>query len=914
MALIQILAKSYENIKEYPLFFFNTIEEYDYSEHKSYSYWIPEAEYFDKESLKYNKISHESIESSTGDTLFAYGRKSEKQPESGEFATLELEPFDSRNTVHVTALFLLYLNKAYNSADKYSFRELLWCLNSYFIDMNVMSDVISQFNQTSIQPFFWNTLKNITLCLSITKQNLIKKYLLSKRIEYTIYSPDSLVEAVSRCYPSLDLLHNNQNIFELIDLVVNSNEYNGKDCEYKTFDDELEPNFFLKVRRWLFDGAYDLVEYDKLGRFMRLFTPLTQIKIVKRYFHAIHTGYVEFSQELLKEFQTNRFENWGIYYHCVSEPSKPINLTIPLLCDNILTFLNSGQTTLQTINGTLDLAYARCDTNIPEVDFGMKYFMPLCNGGAIPNTISFPGFICYEVIYGLNENVLAEESIKTKFIKYLNLFGSKHQVQVCNNIINSFETCPQKEKKSNACRQCADFGVKWLDKWTLKFNNSDFELQKQILNLFLPVNLCRDGAIVSSNNESFDAADFKKKLIKLLDQNFECVSPTVSYNIDERQISLEGGWIISKQTKSYLSMIFSDFLTPLWVKVEPRNNSYVGRHVLDEQIGATPEMYEQERFRGGFPVKIQKMEHDYIYPKIVSVLQEILQIKPTPDNVFNVPYSEKQLRKLKSDFFSFKVSDNSKVFSEKNSGFITGTHSKYDRYCAPKFENDFYSVLQLPFFWCRGKECFKNSLSQQTLSTCRRWSDYTLLHMLEILGYPQVKNTEGGIEPSELIRSFIGMVNKAASLFKRVKCRECNHILFPMGNTQFNRYNNFECRVPTCGQKNKRVYLSQCHHCKVGLIDSRDSAQCPNGWHICPKCLSCCDDAIYEKMASKYILKKIPIPPRIQEKLHHGHNDKGKFFCPNCGGEVIMVVDPHTDRQARVCQQCHTVFPTAIDY
>ena len=248
--------------------------------------------------------------------------------------------------------------------------------------------------------------------------------------------------------------------------------------------------------------------------------------------------------------------------------------------------------------------------------------------------------------------------------------------------------------------------------------------------------------------------------------------------------------------------------------------------------------------------------------------------------MYHIPYDEELFRRLKTDFYTFNEETNSTRFNERNVGFMTTTRSKYDIYCAPKYDHDINFVTQLPYMWCRGKECFKTSLGEQTLASCKSWNQYTILHFLEILGFPQVTETAGGNEASELIRNFIGMVNKASALFKRVRCRECNHILFPLGSSNFNRYNNFECRLSTCGERWKRVYLSQCHHCKSGLIDSRDTSQCPNGWYICPKCLSCCDDTMYERMASKYILRRLPVPPRVSKKVGHGHNDKNEYFCP----------------------------------
>ena len=138
------------------------------------------------------------------------------------------------------------------------------------------------------------------------------------------------------------------------------------------------------------------------------------------------------------------------------------------------------------------------------------------------------------------------------------------------------------------------------------------------------------------------------------------------------------------------------------------------------------------------------------------------------------------------------------------------------------------------------------------------------------------------------------MVNKAAQLFRRVICRECGHILFPVGNNNFNQYNNFVCLNPICSVRSERVYLSQCFHCKSGMIDSRDSQVCPNGLRICPICLSCCTDEQIEFQAQKYI--------RIGRSI------------PECGGEIVRVFDAERNETHIYCHRCNSEFPKAVEW
>ena len=68
--------------------------------------------------------------------------------------------------------------------------------------------------------------------------------------------------------------------------------------------------------------------------------------------------------------------------------------------------------------------------------------------------------------------------------------------------------------------------------------------------------------------------------------------------------------------------------------------------------------------------------------------------------------------------------------------------------------------------------------------------------------------------------------------FRRMKCRACGHMMFTERTSGFNRYNYYECVNPTCSEVRIPVYLNFCFKCKKGLIDSRDTKQCPNGWYM----------------------------------------------------------------------------------
>lgn len=908
MPSIKILKKSYEQIKQYPLFFFNAVKEWNYNTSENEYFWVPEAIYFSED--RNNRIHMKSIHSNHKEILFAFGKPiSEELSKNAIYIRIELESFDTKNIEHVKAVLSLFLAKAYNADDKYSAREFLWMLNSYNIELPVLSQALDSFEKHTIQPFFWKSLNRFSKCLSIPKQRLIQKFLSSKGVISNLYMPLSLQEALEGCYPDIDFYNENKSIFQLINIAIRSDKYKVSEFNPETESISNPTNFFLQVRKWLSDPDYKFDDFNTLSKLFRLFHPDVQVLLVKRYFHGVRHGDYEFSQDIIKNFQVNQFENWGIYYHCAHEPSKPIRLAVQLLCDNILTFFNSGHTALQTINGTLDLAYAKCDTNFPEVDFGLKNIVPVCNGGAVPNRANFSGFICYKIVYSLNEQAFTAESILNYFRNYLNQFGSQLVEHICYNTATKPQQCQFRLADLCACDKCNFKGIKRLDKFEVRIGGENDNYKQVILSFFTDLTFYSGSTVLIEPEKSLiPLFEVKQRIVNWLNDNLHPIVGITTKLKSGYERKLSSGWLIPGDLDGNYSSFVRDFLFKCWCTIEPRYNAYIGRGILNRETGIDEVSKSINCIESDNDVAIQEKENAIILPRTIAALNDRLDVLPTDKGIFQIPYDAEMLRKLETDFYTIKEEENSTVFNSNNIGFLTTAKSKYDRYCAPKYDNDINIVTQLPFFWCRGKECFKTSMGDQTLDSCSSWSEYTILHLLEILGYPQIIKSNGGNEASELIRNFIGMVNQASTLFKRLKCRECGHILFPIGSNNFNRYNKFRCLMPTCGERGRLIYLSQCHHCKGGLIDSRDSAKCPNGWYICPKCLSCCDDAVYERMANKFVLKRLPIPPGISSRLGHGHNDKNIYFCPKCGGNIATVRDEHTGKIAKVCQVCRAVY------
>lgn len=209
----------------------------------------------------------------------------------------------------------------------------------------------------------------------------------------------------------------------------------------------------------------------------------------------------------------------------------------------------------------------------------------------------------------------------------------------------------------------------------------------------------------------------------------------------------------------------------------------------------------------------------------------------------------------------------------------------YRPYCSPKLSEQNNIALDIPYYWCSGKECFRNALVNATLEEQSDWRQYTIYHLAEIIGFSKIRKTSNGVEVDDSVGIFIAIINRAYRLFKQLKCRSCGHLLFSSGRISgYNRINYYGCSNPECSQYKQLIYLNYCHTCKKGVIDSRDTKQCPNGWYICPSCFSCCNDTLYERQEQLYVNLRKPIPSKISTFIGKGHNDKGKYFCPSCGG------------------------------
>lgn len=899
--IVTIGADIYDGLRKQPLFFVKFYEkirtdhgcEHDCSEwrsvNKSLSISFP-AQNFGNKANEYCLCVAESA-------TFFKGQDSHGNTYTDE-SRVNMVFRDVSNSVQDYILCLnRCISRSQNKDDKYYYLEILWLLDKTFIDVNHLTEAINKYDSRYI-PCIFKILRQIGCCLSVKKQNVLKKVCTTLNGRYDIYMPQMLSEAVQ--YFKTDTEPDKKNLFQLID---------------KFFEEETTTiyasnigetnNPLLLLVKW-FSNEKKLTDYNTLPRLFVLVAEKTRLKIVKRYFHDVRLGNTTFDVQLLKLFVDNRFDNFIRYRYCTETPSDKVILTVPLLCDNIITLYNSNGGAFQTFDGILDFAMTHCDQAHPEINFDLARIIPTCEHSAVYNP-EFKGFIDYQLIRKLDTTKLNDDNLLFIIRTILDKYGRRLSYSVCkydndkkleSNILEKCKSAFQEKTPYGSSQQnkiqCSGIGCKlYEDKWEVHNDN------KEILKTFVPsVSSLRQAPSVYYVNIQDVSIDTLREYVNSLPQKFQMI------NKDEFLVP-------SCKEETYDLFLIETLSEILRMRIVPQKWALVGLRY--DVFGFWKDIYitlsdEEKQNSNGEKAQMvfKEKESNEVYKRTVASLKKELKINEYNGEYFELKYDRQQFVKLISRYyFKETLKDDDK---EMRRNFLTDSYTTHFKpYCSPKLSEANNPAIDLPFFWCRGKECFHNNLANQTLIEQEDWHSYTLYHMVEIIGLPKLHMTAGGYEPDSIVREFIALTNKAMQKFKRLKCRGCGHLIFADKSIGFNRHNYYSCINPICPEARRRVYLSYCYKCKKGLIDSRDTKQCPNKWYICPTCLSCCDDEQYERQAQRYILSNRPVPERIKRMLGHGHNDKGMYFCPKCGSRLEQKQDDHGYKEI-LCPNCKQKF------
>lgn len=577
-----------------------------------------------------------------------------------------------------------------------------------------------------------------------------------------------------------------------------------------------------------------------------------------------------------------------------------IRLTVPLLCDTLLTLYNTKGKEFQTFNGILDFAITHCDSSHPSVDWKLERILPICNHGVVIND-DFKGFVDYRYVCEINESKLQDkEGVKTVIRNLLDHHFSRVYYPSCmygngSMLLNGQCDHCQKNKPNNRNSSgqlnCVVYKP-YADRWKVN-------VAEPSMNIFVR-------KVCDSESEARQNA-----VVSVLTWDMVSVESFHQYvlHLASKFTNLGNGEFLvpSYRDKSFELDVLERFWNIRRVRIMPRQGITVNENfdvfgVWKEVSKTLSEAELRNEHSSGYIAaeeKYRQLVSDEISKRCVESLKSILGTNEYNGEYFEIPYQEDVLvNVLNKYYFKESSTDNNQNFSDE---FLTEkpVNSKFLSFCAPKQNAVNFYAINLPYFWCRGKECFHNNLGNQTLEEENRWWKYSLYHLVQIIGYPMLHKKDAGYEPDDAVRTFIAIANKVMQKFKRLKCRGCGHLMFANKSRGFNRYNYFSCVNPLCPKNGKSIYLNYCFKCKRGLIDSRDTKRCPNNWYICPDCLSCCDDNMYARQVQLYILANKPVPDKLNAMLGHGHNDKNMFFCPDCSSQLLITKDEHDNPQIR---------------
>lgn len=807
--------------------------------------------------------------------------------------SIEFHAMDSKRESDWLWIIQNTINRKANPIDNFWMRELIWVLNWRFIDRTALSNALQRYEQAvALQFLGW--VSKLSKCLSKNKQSFLATIMSSYGIRYNVNSNPLLKEAcnitgaASNPNIVIQISEEYRNVFDWVDILSATLDY------FPIRNVGSHNNIWLDFLHWMnTNDAFS--NYSRLKQIIAMVAEPVRMEIMKRYFHDIRIGNTTYDSNVIEQFRQNEYAQYLRYRACIQQPGNPIDLSVQILADNVLTFVKTNGNAFQTFDGLLDFVMQNSDVTNPSISFRLEKFMPVCHGGAIYNKANFTGFIDYSIICKIDESRFTENNLKGTIEELFNLSRARKKF-VCQSTNNYVY--------EDTALRCVDIKCEQLlkseDTWWIMSDYSSY------VNLFLA-----DKLYETQDNKVLPV-EFAVSQIST-----EILKQSIREIIGKYEQLGDGKFIIpSTKINTFETRLISQYSKPESMRIIPLKTALIGLEF--DVFGIWSKLREQltseDISRGTESNHYKELREEYklqesaeVFKRVVNSLTNELGVDIINYSFFEIPYNRSKWQELKNRYYY----RSSFLDEEKPNEFLCKQYIKqYPPFCAPQFAANRNEIIDFPYFWCRGIECFHNNLADQTLETCSDWKKYSLYHMIQILGYPKLKKTDAGYEPDNCIREFIGVANKAIQKFKRLKCRDCGHLIFTDRNYSYNRYNYFSCQNLSCKQYLKLVYLNFCHQCKKGLIDSRDSVRCPNGWYICPTCLSCCNDQQYERQAQRYVIERRPIPPRIQSMLGKGHNDKGEFFCYQCG---VLLEEVLVEKDKRiVCPNCHKDYTEAL--
>lgn len=829
-------------------------------------------------------ISEQTLSNNdSGRRLFVIGKqvqlneKIDGNKEGQDNVCFEITEFNVASIVDWRVVFndCLYNYKSGNT--RHCHMALFWALYVMSWEEDVIKKALQELSIEAVR-VACNYISANILMLSLNKQKAISSIFKEANPDIQPLMVPDVENALKELSPSNDF--SNYGFYQKVDYILGF----GNTEEERNHLQELykkSRNGFVHFKYWIENPGHNFFNYNYLEFIYACVDSIMQLSIVKRYLHDVRLILTQVDYSLLKNLRDVRYQSYIDIRYFVTKPGDNIDLVAPLFCDTLLTLKNSEGNKIQDFNGLLDFAVSHSNKTYPSIDLGVRHFLPTCDGGLIHNT-SFLGFVHYDLLYTLDKFLLTDDNLRKTVDYLLNKYAElqyhyccaddnyreipQNEVEKCR--LGIFPTICNKESigkstKSIGNAKCQSLTKKPIEPHIWKRTGTS----DKILGLF--IENVGDKEYITSNDVSIDK--LKESLLEWGQkfQTFVFVNGVIPKNLQEKDVSRH---------------IVQNYYSPTWMRIYPNHGMIFSS--TRSLLGAWDDKTIKD------PMQKEKMalqsEPPIVFNNTFEALRKMYPNSEIGRDYIKLPYDGVELRKILDCFhFHQHVYDLEKGYGSLqnwNKTFLAPRTIQGVFYCSPKEAGAREKVSNMPFFWCRGDECFCNMLGDQTLDRQDDWKKYTLFHAAEILGYKLIE-TEKGNTPVEAVSNFVAEVRQAEKLYARLICRNCGHMIFSTRGTILGGSHYFACANSQCSNYRKEIYLSHCYTCKKGLIDSRDSEKCENGWVICPSCLSCCSDEMFDRIIAKF-RRGGYIPPRLLEYQGHGHNDKDIFFCPKCGSRL----------------------------
>lgn len=558
-------------------------------------------------------------------------------------------------------------------------------------------------------------------------------------------------------------------------------------------------------------------------------------KAIRRYFYEIKKGKVKYSPSTQNIFLSQNFYYYSEYRYIFEKWPAERNVSTEFLFDCLTTYESTEQENFQVYNGILNWIVKESVSRQSLIDFNFRDWLLKCEGGVLLNP-RFMGFADFQITYEFDEMSFEDEPLESSIRTLIQKSSSQRY-----HIEKETRVDPKTGKviiDKNTGKPKIFEKVIYEDIWDVneeKKGESKVSW-KPVVDLFVNWDIKDDFDIlpdrISFSKKMIDKSIVREKVLQYSKTKFATITPTQSY-------------------RSF-NLILNMFGSPITMSAI---------------------MYEDTTLGA--------------YENIMKAEEVIDNVKSKLEEIFG--------ESLKCEYDPAKLSEACRISLYNNQGNTTKncfeTRSllvypyKYSKYCSPNVSEEEIYLTGKKCASCDREFCFHTCIQREP-----HWQDFRLIHLLEIVGYKVLDETDAGYIPIKTYRTFVVQINKAVSFFKRLRCRECNHILFPMNNDSNspNLHGNFKCMNPFCSERNKKIYLTYCFQCKKTIIDSRDTKKCPNGKCICPTCKSCCSNKMFDDEVQRQRLLGHSIPARTAAMQGKGHKDNNMFFCPTCGKQMLL--------------------------